>query len=343
MATLNDIGAVMHKYVVDKVFYQTFKKNAGLRLLMDATKKRMPAGNNFGYILQLGENPAVDWIAADATGVFSNNTSNSTVQATMDWKTLYYNTPVTHDDYVKAGGDSEVEIVNLFQTKASNTIATMIKKQSQQLYLSGYGAGNTLKMNGLEDVFSGMGVAYAGVTPVAGTNTEEWIATEIPAAGAGAVNAINYAELNNVISKLRANSDFYAEGAQTNTSDLEPDLILSNYAVQAQFTNTQQGNQVFNNNANLTAGYDAIKVNGLNWYVDSYCPGSAGAAADNHLYVLSKNSIRFGYRYGWDEQSPLAGSQNMPSQLVRNELGLMTGNFYCVKRNVNGRFVGIAT
>ncbi len=278
MATLNDINAGVYEFVRREVYDQTYKRNSALKYLVGENKELMPHGNNFGFITQLGEVPTVDYITPDGTDVISNNTSNTLIKASLDFKTMYYNTVLTHDDFVKMGSD-ETAIINVAQNKANQTINTQVKKMSQDLYLSGSGA-NAKRFNGLEDIFAGVGVSYGGITPVAGTNTEDWLATTDAAVG-----TINFAELQKVIANVRDNAGFYAQGEETGTSLITPDMILSNARVQSQFANSQQGQQVYNDEANLNAGFGTIFVNRIPWYTDNYCPGTSGVA-DNHLYVL---------------------------------------------------------
>ncbi len=333
MAILDDIGAALYEYVPGKIYEQTYKRNSALKFLIGDNKELMPHGNDFGFICQLGEVPTVEYLSGDGTDTFSNNTSNTLLRATLPYKNMVANTVLTLEDFVKFGGD-KTQIVSLAQAKAAQTVNSQVVKLSRDLYLSGTGA-NAKRFNGLEDIFAGNGVAYAGITPVAGTNTEDWLATTD-----NAVNTINFAELQKMIANVRDNAGFYANGEETGTALITPDMILSNGNVQSQFASTQQGQQVYNDEANLNAGFGTIFVNRIPWYTDSYCPGDAGVA-NNHCYILSKNSIRFGYVYGFDRPSPLSGSNVMPNQPVQNNVNFMSGNYFCVKRNANARFTAI--
>tara|TARA_R110000824_G_scaffold154172_1_gene326132 strand:- start:4596 stop:5603 length:1008 start_codon:yes stop_codon:yes gene_type:complete len=333
MAILNDINAAVYEYVHSRVYDQTYKRNSALKFLVGENKELMPHGNNFGWLTQLGEVPTVGYITPDGTDVISNNTSNTLLRASLEYKTMYYNTVFTQDDFNKMGS-SETEITSIAENKAAQTINSQVVKMSRDLYGSGFGA-TPKQFNGLTDIFSALGVAYGGITPVAGTNTSDWIATTDAAVG-----TINFAELQKMMANLRDNAGFWARGEENNTSEITPDIILSNAAVQSQFANTQQGQQVYNDETNLNAGFGTIFVNRVPWYTDNYCPGTSGVA-DNHLYILSKNSIRFGYVYGFDKPSPLSGSNVAFNQPLQNNVDYLVGNYFCVKRNSNGRFTAI--
>jgi hypothetical protein len=128
------------------------------------------------------------------------------------------------------------------------------------------------------------------------------------------------------------------------TGTYAPNLMISNSFVLSKFLNSQQSQQQFTSDKDLRAGFAGCNFNGIPFVVDEFTPGSAdGATADNRLYILSTNTFRMYYKYGFENaKSPMDTlSMRLPNQAAISSQTYMVMNLVNIARRYNAVFTAL--
>ena len=325
----NTIGAIAHQYIIDNIAYQ-FQDANYLSFHYFDEKKGLENSENGTFIqvpLMLGEGSNSQMTSGDATAVLNLNVQDNAQNAVFDFK-FYNNALVLTLEELAKAGQGENSVLDIARVKADDVMEQTVNFFASAIYGSGTDAGGKA-FNGLGDVMAASGTAYGGLTDT-NAGYARWL-SERDTASATA----NYQAVGLMISRINAKS--------RRKSD-KLDLMVSNHAVRSQFEQSQQGQQNYYNKTQLEAGFDGdfITVNGCRWYTDEFSPGTAnGIAADNHLYFLCTNTLKFYRRFGFGVKSPMDTNQLLPTQPIKISVDHVVGNFVCNKRNSNGIMTAI--
>lgn len=264
------------------------------------------------------------------TDILSTNPQQTFTYGYLEWKYFYDVVAITLDDLTKTQ-DSASAIIDLFKAKTMAAKNSVTRKLSEAAHTSGTGVNK--QFNGLPDIFAASGTSYASLLDTDFDVSNQWMpiidsSTQI----------VNYRNIARMIGQLRARCQGIYN--QSTGKSYNVDLAFSNYAVREAFAASEQNKARYADQQTLEAGFDAIKINGVDWVVDENTPGSAdGSTADNYLYVLSSPSIMLFYKYGFDKSCPMASTgERVPNQAIMFNVNFLTGNLACENRRVNGVF-----
>jgi hypothetical protein len=322
---LQEASAVAVQYIRKQVPDILSQLNPLYAQMVEEQKEYVSGGTKIQMAILYQENAAKGFIAGDGTDVVSINPNQVSTYGELNWKYYYSNVSITLDDLVKTQ-DTPLAIKGLLQLKTAHAKNSMVRDLSSSFY--GSAATNIKAFNGFGDIFAASGTAYAGIND---TDVPNWF----PLLDSTA-QVTNYANINNNVQRLKVRIGQSPMDGYGNNMNV--DLMLSNYYVLAQFMNSEQIKVRYQPEKDLKSGFDVVKFNGgIPWFADSYAPGSAdGVTADNQLFILSKESFRLFYKYGFGEQeAPLDTRGVIPNQPVQYDVNYLAGNMGCTNRRVN--------
>lgn len=321
----NEIFAVSTKYLDDKIT-EAFSLTSPLMDQVMKNKKYVDGGNRLAFAIDYNPAQNIGFITGTAADTIPTGTQQNVMPAELDWKYLQTGFSVTIQD-LNTTADSKHAITSLVTEKVKNSLASTKQFISAALY--GSAADNANAFNGFGDIFAAAGTAYAGLldtdlgTDAAGDKI--WL-PQYDAAS----TVVDYKTIEPMITKLKTKANF--AGIENKL-----DYMVSKAAVLSAFKQNQQLQQRFLPAKDLAAGFDGINVDGVIWYADEFCGGS-GTAYD--LYLISSNSLKFMYKYGFDGKNSPADVSGLriPNQPIMTHQRYITGNLACVNRRVNGKF-----
>jgi len=324
---LNEAIAVATRYIRREITDQLQVANYLYYIMMTKQKEYVSGGTTIQQPIKDAANASQGFIDGKF-GTIDTNANRQHTHATFDWKYWYHNTSITLDDFTKTQ-DTPESIKSLLEAKKQGSKADAVRGLSQALFGSGVDS-NSLAFDGFTDLFAASGIAYGGLLDTDFSDPTTWL-TEID----NTTTVVNFPNISRLISKLKA------RGGQIGNEygSYKPDCMVSNFAVQDKFLSTLQAQQRFVDKTKLDAGFEGVEVNGLFWYVDDFAPGSADTStADNFLFILSKSTLRFCYKYGLDKESPFDAAIQIPNQPVKSDQVYLAGNIVCTGRRYNGVF-----
>jgi hypothetical protein len=110
-----------------------------------------------------------------------------------------------------------------------------------------------------------------------------------------------------------------------------------NSAVFTKFQANVQNAQMFLDTKDLySVGFQGFRVNNVEFYLDSYCPGTGTAAsADNYIYIIPMDIFKFFYKFGFDSASPFdTDEMRIPDQPILSTQKFIAGNWVCTDRRL---------
>ena len=327
MATYNwdEIFAVTTKFLDDKI-PEIFANTTPLLNEIMKNKQYVDGGNRLAVALDFKPMGNIGFITGTSADLIDISTQQNLTPAELPWKYLQTGFSVTLQD-LNATADSKHAIASLVSQKAKNSLASTKQFLAKSLYASA--ASDPLAFNGFGDIFAASGTAYAGLLDTEMGYDEAGDKVWLPYYDSSTTYC-DYQALEPAITKLKTKANFSGVGNKL-------DFMVSKSAVLSKFKSQQQAQQRFVAVKDLAAGFDALDVDGIKWYADEFCGGS-GTAYD--LYLISSNSIKFMYKYGFDgKNSPQdVSGLRIPNQPIMTHQRFITGNLFCVDRRVNGKF-----
>jgi hypothetical protein len=140
----------------------------------------------------------------------------------------------------------------------------------------------------------------------------------------------NYQNINYLIAASKARAQQWGDNVT-----YEPDFGLWNKSVQAAFLNACQAQQRFYEEAILSAGFNGVQVNNIEFYMDDNTPGTQdGSTGDNYVYVFPKKVMKLMYKYGFDNPSPLDDDVRIPNQAIKSYQTFYAWNLLCSLRRL---------
>lgn len=325
---IDEIFAVTTKYI-DKEIPRIFENTTPLYGQIMKNKEYVDGGNRLTVALDFNEMNNIGFITGTSADLIDISTQQNLIPAELDWKYFQTGFSVTLKD-INTTADSKHAIVNLVTQKAENSLATTKQKLSSYFFASA--SSDPKAFNGLADMFAASGTSYAGLldTTLGNdiTGAAKWL-TKIDSSN----GYVDYKAIEPMITYLKTK----ANGSGV---DNKLDFMISNASTLSAFKQNQQLQQRFLPAKDLQVGFDGLVVDGVTWYADSFCQGSGSGTANNYLYLISSNSIKFMYKYGFDGKNSdmdVSGLR-IPAQPVMTHQRYITGNLFMVNRRVNGVF-----
>lgn len=328
---IDEIFAVTTKYI-DKEIPRIFENTTPLYNEIMKKKEYVDGGNRLTVALDFNPMGNIGYITGTSADLLDITTQQNLTPAELDWKFITTGFSVTLKDF-NATADSKHAIVNLVTKKAENSLASTKQFLAAEFFASA--SSNPKALNGLADMFAASGTSYAGVLDTTlgndASGDAKWL-TKIDSSNA----YVDYKAIEPMITYLKTK----ANGSGV---DNKLDYMISNASTLSAFKQNQQLQQRFLPAKDLQVGFDGLLVDGVTWYADSFCQGSGSGTADNYLYLISSNSIKFMYKYGFDgKNSPTdVSGLRIPNQPLMTHQRAITGNLFMVDRRVNGVFKGL--
>ena len=322
---LDECLSIAHKKINDEVASGFSKSNAFFNTMSKAPHRTYSDGGTSITI-------PIEAFEAESTGFIDGKFSTIPVTAnqllthcSFDFKHYVSTTTFSLDEIARGSG--KLAVIQLIEKKIALTKQKAIRDLSSALHTLSSSDPN--QINSLKDAAAD--AAYGGISP---TDVPSWAFNRDTSS-----NTINYATINGKFQELVGLGQ--SVGDQTGT--YMPDMIISSSYTMGKFLDSQQSQQQFGTEASLRSGFQSILMNGINWFSDNFVAGSKdGATSDNELYILSTNTVRLFYRYGWEKKSPLdVLNMRLPNQAAASSQNYMTMNLCNISRRNNAVFTAL--
>lgn len=303
-------------------FYDALTKaNALWKHLTGEGKYYVSGGTLIQFPIKLIKNTASGFISG--TGATVNvNPSVQLQYGQLNWKYYNYNVNFTLEDFTQTQ-NSEEAVLNYIEAKKEGAKADAIREQTTALH--GTAATLTLQYNGLKDIVAASGTAYAGLTDIDYSPTDAYLPN------IDTTTSANYPTINALIQKMKARMQ------QEGMAGAKPGELMGlwNENVQEKFLDAEQNKQRFYEAKTLESGFEGIRINGVDFYMDANTPGTKdGSTGDNYIYVFPLSVMKMAYKYGLGKASPFDGEIRIPNQPVSSNQFYMSGNLVCVNRRL---------
>ena len=318
---LDEVFAVTTKYIDEKI-PEVFTITNPLLTEIMKNKKYVDGGNRLTVALNFKPMENIQFITGTGADTINIAHQDNLRPAELDWKYLQTGFSVDLRD-LNTTADSKHAIASLVTLKAQNSIASTKQFLAKSFY--GSAASNSNAFNGFGDIFAPAGTTYAGLSDTDLGVDEAGDKIWLPQYDSTST-VVDYKTIEPMITKLKTKASFSGVGNKL-------DFMVSKPALLSAFKQNQQAQQRFMAAKNLQAGFDGLEVDGVTWYADDFC-------GTNDLYLISSNSIKFMYKYGFDgKNSPQdISGMRIPNQPIMTHQRFITGNLFCVDRRVNGKF-----
>ena len=319
----NELSAGITQYIIKEVPNGLDKATPLLKYLATEGKQKRNGGVNIQFPVKLLENQSSGFISG--TGDTTDLTPSQQMQyGSLNWKVYYFTTNFSLMDYAQAGGEEDK--IDWIMQKIDGALEDSYNELSSAMH--GSSTANSLLFEGLQDIVAASGTAYAGLTDTDYSSNAylPYIATD---------TILNYLNVTKMINAVRARK----RGGKINRM-----FGLMNQASYTKFQSIIQNQQMAVDVNNLfDTGFEGFKVNGVEFYLDADCPGSQdGSTADNYVYIIPMDVLKFHYIYGFGDKSPMDGDVMIPNQTIKSARHFLVGNLVCNNRRliaVNKTFI----
>ena len=324
---LDEAIGVAHKLIADELASSFAQANYFYKVMSTKPHLKKGDGTSITIPVNLAENESKGFFSGEYDTV-PTNANQQITHASFDWKYYVSNTTFNLKDFATGTGSNAVK--DLIKTKIALAKQDAVRDISQALHTSS--AGDANQINSLKDAAGASGTAYGGLND---TDLSAWLFERDTT-----TNTINYANINDKFRVLMGRG----QNMSDETGTYAPNLMISNSFVLSKFLNSQQSQQQFTSDADLRAGFAGCQFNGIPYVVDEFCGGSAdGAATDNELYILSTNTFRMYYKYGFEgAKSPMDTlTMRLPNQAALSSQTYLVMNLVNIARRYNAVFTAL--
>jgi hypothetical protein len=324
-AQTTELYAAVVQYIEsEKTWDGLAKRTAFMNHLMGKGKKKINGGLYIQFPIKLVANASSAFISG-TNSLVDINPSIQLQYGVLNWK--YYNFAInfTLQDFNVANGKEEV--VDFMAEKTEGALSDAVREWSQAAHIGTFSAAAgtqstyPLKLDGLLDFCVASGTSYAGLT-----NTDYTSGYYLPIIDSTTAT-MNYTNINLGINKLKGRMQ----------KEMSPSGILGimNPATYSRFQSSVQNAQRFTEESTLKAGSEGFKVNGIDFVLDSDCPGTQdGSTADNMCYIFPTDIMKMYYHFGFGSKSPFDGEVRMPNQPIMSTQHFVSFNLVCVNRRL---------
>ena len=247
---------------------------------------------------------------------------------TLNHKFFYFSTNFSLFDETVANGPEDK--IKILAKKIKGSLNDANRAMANSTYLGTFdSAGGTqstypLSWDGLQDVVVASGTAYAGLL-----DTDYSDATAfMPYISTATVPS--YANVVDMINSTRS---------RIQQSEFDPKRIFGtmNAGVFTKFQANVQNAQMFLDTKDMySVGMQGFRVNGVEFYLDAYCPGTGTAtSSNNYIYIIPMDVWKFYYKFGFDSSSPFdTTDMRIPDQPILSTQKFIAGNWVCTDRRL---------
>lgn len=316
-----ELNALVVQYIDDVLFDGLEKCLPLWNYISKEGKKRQKGGTQIQFPIKLLKNQSQGFIA----GVGATVSATPSIQlqyGTLPWKYYNCNINFTLEDY-NVALDSAQSVMDFFTEKIDGARADMYRDLSASLW--GTSVSNPLAFDGIQDICASTGTAYAGLL-----DTDYETGAYLPYFGSA--TTVSYSAINNMITNVQARMQ-----ASANVGN--ECMGFANTLVYEKFKNAVQSQQMFLNESEFAkAGFRGFMVNGVEFYLDAYVPGSnISGTNDNWAVIFPKKAIKFIYNFGFDSGSPFDTTKEglqLPLEPLKSVQRYLTGNLICYNRRL---------
>ena len=318
---MQELNALVVQYIIDTYTNGLIYASPLWNWLAGEGKKRQIGGKFIQFPIKLLKNKSQGFISGVGATVSATPSIQEQYGALM-WKYHNFNVNFTLKDYNVAYG-SALAVRDFFADKIEGAKEDCMMELARASWESA--EDDPLSFNGIKDILCPSGTSYAGLL-----DTDYPDGSYSPIVGTGSV--VNYNAINKLITSLQARMQ--AGGKATNKM-----MGLCNDAVFGAFKNSVQAQQRFVNEDDLAkTGFRGFLVNGVEFYLDYFAPGSKdNSTADNWCVIFPKDIIKFYYNFGFDNPSPFDTTKDglqLPLEPIKSVQKYMTGNIVCTNRRL---------
>ena len=316
-----ELNALVVQYIDDVLFDGLEKCLPLWNYISKEGKKRQKGGTYIQFPIKLLKNQSQGFIPG--TGATVSATPSVQLQyGVLPWKYYNCNINFTLEDY-NVAMDSALSVMDFFTEKIDGARADMYRDLSASLW--GSSSDNPLAFDGIKDICAATGTAYAGLL-----DTDYDADAYLPFVNSA--TTVSYAAINNMITNVQARMQ-----ASANVGN--ECMGFANTFVYEKFKNAVQGQQMFLNESEFAkAGFRGFMVNGVEFYLDAYTPGSnVSGTNDNWAVIFPKKAIKFIYNFGFDSGSPFDTTKEglqLPLEPLKSVQRYLSGNLVCYNRRL---------
>ena len=316
-----ELNALVVQYIDDVLFDGLEKCLPLWNYISKEGKKRQKGGTYIQFPIKLLKNESQGFIS----GVGATVSATPSIQlqyAVLPWKYYNCNINFTLEDY-NVALDSALSVMDFFTEKIDGARADMYRDLSASLW--GSSSDNPLAFDGIQDICAATGTAYAGLL-----DTDYETGAYLPFINAA--TTVSYAAINNMITNVQAR-------LQATANVGNECMGFANTFVYEKFKNAVQAQQMFINESEFAkAGFRGFMVNGVEFYLDAYVPGSnVSGTNDNWAVIFPKKAIKFIYNFGFDSGSPFDTTKEglqLPLEPLKSVQRYLSGNLVCYNRRL---------
>lgn len=317
---VNEIAAVVTQYI-DKELYDGLEKiNPLWNKLITTGKKKVSGGTYLQFPIKLLKNQSSSFIGGTGA-IVSTDPSAQLQYGVLNWKYNYFSVNFTLADFTQAANAKEA-VRDLIADKKEGAKADYYRDLSTAVYASS--SSNALSFEGLADIVAASGTAYAGLTD---TDYTDGISPYLPYISTA--TDLSYSVISDMITQSRARHQQMGGAGGRMFGLMNPYLFNKMLGV-------LQNQQMFiNGDKMVNAGFQSFNINGVEFFMDADCPGTAdGSTQDNYIYLIPEDVLKLNYKFGIDDASPFDGQVRLPNQPIISVQKYMAANLVCNNRRV---------
>jgi hypothetical protein len=312
----SELASAIYQTIIDKV-EDGLERNTAFWNHLTTEGKMKASGLYVQFPIKLIANAASGFIPG--TGAVVNvNPSTQLQYGVLNWKFYNYNVNFSLQEMNATKGKTEV--VDYLEAKTKGGMDDANRELSLAM-LQGDSSVTPLSFDSMLNVTAPSGTAYAGLL-----NTDYSANAYLPYIDTN--TTVSYNTFNGMLNQLKARMQ---EGGY------KPEGImgLTNASVYSKLLNSIQNQQRFYEDNTVKTGFEGIKINGSEVFLDADVSGSQnGSTADNYLYLFPKKIMKLAYNYGLGNASPFDGAEKLPNQPIWSIQHYMTMNLVCTDRRL---------
>lgn len=313
----NELAASVVQYIYsDKVWDALAKRTALMTHLTGKGKKAQNGGLYIQFPIKIIKNAASGFISG--TSATTSLTPSAQLQyGTLNWKYYNYNVNFTLEDYTIANGATDM--ADYMANKVTGALNDAIRELAEAAW--GSASSSPLSLNGIEDMVAASGTSYAGLTDTDYTPADAYLPYISTA------STPNYAAISEMIVQTQARAQ----------QEILPDNMLGfmNAKEFSYFKASIQNQQIFSEATVLKTGSPGFRVDGVDFFLDAYCPGTQdGSTADNYIVIFPTDIMKLFVRFGFGSKSPFDGETKVPNQPILSRQHYMALNMACFNRRL---------
>jgi hypothetical protein len=331
---INEISAVTKQMIIEDVPDALETAHPVIKWLTTDGRETFDGGTLIQFPVKMLANQSYGAISG-TNAIVDVTPSQQDVYGTLNLKYAYFSANFTQQDYALNSGENAV--INLIKQKTEGAKADMVRYLSTQVH--GTSSSNALLWEGLKDITAATGTAYAGLLDTDYTNGS--VASAVPYLPVTTTDTtLNYTNITKMMYQVRARM-------QISGNNYKRVFGIMNPASYSKYLSSIQGQQLAVNTSDMYfSGFDGFKINGIEFYMDAYCPGSQdGTTNDNYVYLIPMDVLKLYVRWGATlgaKESPFDTEVQLPNSPIKSVQNYIAANMVCNNRRliaVNKTFV----